>query len=189
MTPEARRAEIVETAHQVIAEKGYRSLSLRAVATRCGMSAPGLMYYFPDMQSLLEAVLEHRDEVDIAAIVPEDLGEQSFADLIDAAAAYYVERVDDQRSFDALEAEALDPNHPAHSWFAARNARNIELLRPVIEREFADPDTAMRMLRYLFDGLRLNWLRNPDTRALFEDVHAVRSFLLNGLERKVPAAG
>ncbi len=121
------------------------------------MSAPGLMYYFSDMQSLLEAVLEHRDEVDLAAIVPEDVSEQSLGDLIDGAAAYYVERLDDQRSFDALEAEALDPNHPAHSWFAERNERNIQLLRPVIEREFADPDTCRAVVS-------AEWARTQNTR-------------------------
>jgi len=184
LSPDARRAEIIEVAHATIAKEGYRGLSLRELARRCGMSAPGLMHYFPDMPTLLEAVLAHRDEVDIVAIIGgADPGEdhRSVAELIDAAAAYYAQRLAEIRQFDALEAEALDPNHPAHAWFTERNQRNLELIRPAVEREFDDPDTVMKLLRYLFDGLRLSWMRSPDDIDFTADWAAVRSLLDRGL--------
>ena len=184
LSVEARRQEIVETAQALIVRKGYRDLSLREVARECGMSAPGLIHHFPTMESLLVAVLEHRDETDIAAISAGDPAELSLEAMIDAAIDYYAARPDDQRTFDALETEALDPSHPAHEWFVRRNAQVIEALRPSLEREFADPDTAMRMFRYLLDGMRLNRNRNPDQSNFAVEAKAIYSLLQHGLERR-----
>src|SRR5262245_50829224 len=115
LTPEARRAEIITTARELITQEGYRSLSLREVARRCGMSAPGLMHHFADMPSLLSAVLESRDDADLAHITASVPAEATFDDVVEAAVAYYA---DDPSvgSFDALEAEAIDPSHPAHGY-------------------------------------------------------------------------
>lgn len=184
---DARKKEIVETVQALIVRKGYRDLSLREVARECGMSAPGLIHHFPTMESLLEAVLEHRDETDMAAIATGDPTEHSLLELIDAAIEYYSARLDDARTFDALESEALDPNHPAHDWFVRRNARVVESLRPSIEREFADPDTAMRMLRYLLDGMRLNRTQNPEDSNFAVEAKAIYSLLEGGLERRSDA--
>lgn len=163
MTPEARRAEIIDIAQRVIATDGYRELSLREVARRCGMSAPGLMHYFPDLPTLLEAVLDHRDEVDLTAVMQSAGPKTPLLAMLDAARSYYAERPDEARSFDALEAEALDPRHPAHDYFVRRNERTIERMRPQIEREFADGDEVTRVLALLMDGVRLKRLREPAT--------------------------
>jgi AcrR family transcriptional regulator len=186
LTPEARRAEIIEVAHAVITEEGYNGLSLRELARRCEMSAPGLMHYFPDMRTLLEAVLAHRDEQDLAAIGLSAEGDQPpLGEMIERGLRYYEGRPDETRSFDALEIEALDPTHPAHEFFVHRDERNIELLRPYVEREFADPDAAMRMLRIVFDGLWLRWIREPDVDHL-ASWREVEPLVFAGLERRVP---
>ncbi|MGN7800421.1 TetR/AcrR family transcriptional regulator [Leifsonia sp. 22587] len=188
LSVEARRREIVETVQALIVRRGYRDLSLREVARECGMSAPGLIHHFPTMEDLLEAVLEHRDETDMAAIGVSDAGGRSVEELVDAAVAYYAQRSDDQQMFDALEVEALDPRHPAHDWYVRRNDRVLEALRPAIEREFADPDLAMRLLRYLIDGMRLSISRSSDPAEFATGATAVKSLLVHGLERKqVPA--
>ncbi len=182
LSAEARKKEIVSTAQELIVRKGYRDLSLREVARECGMSAPGLMHHFPTLESLLEAVLEHRDESDLAAIGAGDPAELSLADVIDSAVTYYAERPDDQRTFDALEAEALDPHHPAHQWFVKRNHDVVERLRPLLEKEFADPETALRLLRYLLDGMRLNRALNPDQPNFAVEAKTIYSVLQHGLE-------
>jgi AcrR family transcriptional regulator len=184
LSVEARRKEIVSTAQDLIVRKGYRDLSLREVARECGMSAPGLIHHFPTLDSLLEAVLEHRDETDIAAITVGD-PDRTLAEVIDSAISYYAERPDDQRTFDALETEALDPQHPAHEWFVKRNDQVTESLRPLLEREFADPETALRLLRYLLDGMRLNRSRNPDQPNFAVEARTIYSVLRHGLERKI----
>jgi AcrR family transcriptional regulator len=184
LSVEARRKEIVSTAQDLIVRKGYRDLSLREVARECGMSAPGLIHHFPTLDSLLEAVLEHRDETDIAAIAVGD-PDRTLAEVIDSAISYYAERPDDQRTFDALETEALDPQHPAHEWFVKRNDQVTESLRPLLEKEFADPETALRLLRYLLDGMRLNRSRNPDQPNFAVEARTIYSVLRHGLERKI----
>ena len=184
LSVENRKKEIVETTQALIVRKGYRDLSLREVARECGMSAPGLMHHFPTLESLLEAVLEHRDETDMAAIRTGDPEERTLAELIDAAVAYYSEREDDVGTFDALETEALDPNHPAHDWFVNRNERVVESLRPFVEKEFADPETAMRLLRYLLDGMRLNRSRIADQPNFAIEAKAIYSLLQRGLEHR-----
>ena len=162
LSPEARRAEIVEIAYAAVASEGYQALSLREVARRCGMSAPGLMHYFADMPSLLQAVLEHRDETEYAAFVPSE-SSTSLLGLLAAARGYYAQHAAEARSFDLLEAEALDPRHDAHEYYMERNERTLERLRPQIEREYEDPEYVMQILTILLDGTRTRRLRDPET--------------------------
>lgn len=158
LSPEARRAEIIELTQAAITADGYRALSMNEIARRCGMSTPGLLHYFADMPSLLQAVLDHRDAVDIAAI-DADTADITVLDALAAARRYYASRPDEIRRFDLLEAEALDPGHPAHDHFRERSDRNFAGLQVRIEREFADPDHVARMLQLLLDGLRVKRLR------------------------------
>ncbi|MFE6030687.1 TetR/AcrR family transcriptional regulator [Streptomyces niveus] len=169
LTPEARRAEIIEVARTAITEDGYRSLSLRGLARRCGMSAPGVMHYFPDMPALLEAVLDHRDETDLAAIIDARGPDVTLVELFDAARAYYVARSAEVRNFDTLEAEALDPNHPAHDYFVRRTERTFEQLRPYIDREFENPGEVGTVVRLLLDGSRVARLRSPALSAVEQE--------------------
>lgn len=185
LSPEARRAEILEVAQAAIASDGYTALSLREVARRCGMSAPGLMHYFPDMPALLEAVLSHRDETDLAAIFDATGPHASVLDALDVARDYYAARSEEVRNFDALEAEALTPGHPAHDYFQRRSERNFERMRPQIHREFEGPEEVERALRLLFDGVRLKWLRSPDAgeEERARDWQVIRS-VVSGFRRK-----
>ncbi|MBW8871162.1 MAG: helix-turn-helix transcriptional regulator [Leifsonia sp.] len=66
---DVRRAEIVQVAQEAMAELGFRRLSLREVARRAGMSAPGVAKHFPTMESLLEAVLAWRDSTELTDIL------------------------------------------------------------------------------------------------------------------------
>lgn len=161
LTYEARRVEIIDVTRSVLAHGGYTSLSLREIARHCGMSAPGLMHYFPDRLTLLEAALDRRDEVDLAAILENEGPDTPLLEILDKAVAYYAERSDEAGSFDALEAEALDPRHPAHDYFVRRNERTIERMRAQIEREFQDGDEVTRVVALLMDGFRLKRLREP----------------------------
>jgi AcrR family transcriptional regulator len=184
LTPDARRAEIIQTATELIGTEGYRALSLREVARRCGMSAPGLMHYFADMPSLLTAVLAHRDEVDIAEIIGRQPQSASLDDVVSAAFDYYERAGDTTLRFDALEAEAVDPAHPAHAYYVERDERSFAQMRPVIEREFEDPDQALALLRVVFDGIRFRRLRDPDNVDLMQEWLRIREPVLASLGRK-----
>ena len=52
---------------QLFGEVGYHTASLREVASRVGISHPGLLHHFSSKAVLLAAVLERRDEVDSLA--------------------------------------------------------------------------------------------------------------------------
>ncbi len=161
LTPAARRAEIIEIANAAISEEGFSGLSLREVARRCQMTAPGLMHYFPDMPTLLSAVLDHRDETESVLIASEFTSQTTVAEVLEAARRYYLAEHAGTASFDALEVEAIVASHPAHDYYARRDARNFERLLPYIEREFADPEFVADSVRLLLDGLKLRRLRGP----------------------------
>ncbi|MET0828420.1 MAG: helix-turn-helix domain-containing protein [Microbacterium sp.] len=185
LSPEVRREEIIDTADAIIAAEGYRSLSLREVARRCGMSAPGLMHYFPDMESLLHAVLENRDKVDLAAIAAGQPEDAHLDDFIESAIRYYERAGEMTRRYDALEAEAIDPRHPAHAYYLERDARTWAVFRPLVEREFEDADRVFTLLRAVFEGLRFRVLRDPEHVDLRREWHDVRDIVLESLERRV----
>ena len=184
LSPDARRAEIIQTATELISTEGYRALSLREVARRCGMSAPGLMHYFADMPSLLSAVLALRDEVDIAAIIGAQGESATLDDVVTAAFDYYQRAGDATLRFDALEAEAVDPTHPAHAYYLDRDERSFAQLKHLIEREFENPVEAFALIRVVFDGIRFRRLRDPENVDLMQEWLRVREPVLASLQRK-----
>ena len=55
-TQEQRRAALIEVAQQAIVENGLRPLSLTDVAKRAGLTRGAVLYYFADLDALLEEV-------------------------------------------------------------------------------------------------------------------------------------
>src|SRR6056297_1313276 len=51
------REEIKDTARALLAEQGAAGLSLRAIAKRMGMTAPGLYHYFGSINNLITALI------------------------------------------------------------------------------------------------------------------------------------
>ena len=51
------REEIKDTARALLAERGAAGLSLRAIAKRMGMTAPGLYHYFGSINDLITALI------------------------------------------------------------------------------------------------------------------------------------
>jgi AcrR family transcriptional regulator len=161
----AKRREILDQAMALFGEVGYRGASLREIATRCGLSHPGLLHHFPTKQSLLLAVLEHRDEVDSAQLLSGRTGLATLRGLVDLT-ALNATRPGIVELFTVLSAEATAVGHPAHAYFVQRyqtTVRTIELayeqaradgvLRPGIEAA-----AAARQLVALMDGLQIQWL-------------------------------
>ncbi len=60
---EARRAEILKAALEVIAEEGYAGASLRRVADRAGCTTGAVTYSFANKEALMAAVIESRFDV------------------------------------------------------------------------------------------------------------------------------
>ncbi|MET7643164.1 TetR/AcrR family transcriptional regulator [Streptomyces sp. NPDC005426] len=162
----AKRGEILDQAMALFGEAGYRGASLRVIATRCGISHPGLLHHFPTKESLLLAVLEHRDEVDGQWLsVGGPTGVDRLRRLVDLA-ALNAERRGIVELFSVLAAEATSVDHPAHAYFVERyrdsvattavsyaEARDAGDLRDGIA-----PGEAAQQLIALMDGLQTQWL-------------------------------
>jgi len=159
-----RREQILAAATELIAVSGFNGVSLGAFAAACGMTKAGLLHHFPSREQLLVAVLERRDELDLAAIL------DSSAPAVDAGSArVVVERLVrrnlSQRSivqlYTVLSAEALDPAHPAHEYFRRRLSTSRAMLAEQLFGWHPEPDRAAVELLAFLDGLQLNWLRDP----------------------------
>ena len=54
--PDLMRTEILDAAEQLLLDAGPKSLTLRKIADRVGVSHPALLYYFKGLSDLLEAL-------------------------------------------------------------------------------------------------------------------------------------
>lgn len=162
----AKRVEILDQAMSLFGEAGYRGASLRVLATRCGISHPGLLHHFPTKGSLLLAVLEHRDEVDGQWL--SDGGPKGVDRLrrLIGLAALNAERRGIVELFTVLAAEATSADHPAHSYFVERYRDSVrttavsytEARDAGVLRDGIVPDEAAQQLIALMDGLQTQWL-------------------------------
>jgi AcrR family transcriptional regulator len=162
----AKRGEIIDHAVALFGEVGYRGASLREIAARSGISHPGLLHHFPTKESLLLAVLAHRDEVDGEWLSMDGTtGIDTLRRLVDLVSLNATRR-GIVELFAVLSAEATSPDHPAHTFFVQRYRNSVEAaeltyaqardegrLRPGI-----DPGAAARQLIALMDGLQTQWL-------------------------------
>jgi len=168
---EATRQAILRAALEVFAQSGYRAGSLRDVAQRVGMSEAGLLHHFRSKSALLQAVLDHRDELS-GAVVDFDVadGVESLRGLV-RLAAQNASTPGVVELYCALSAEATSPTHPAHAYFVGRYAN----VRTSIERAFGrvadagrlmpgvDPYRAAVVTVALMDGLQVQWLLDPSS--------------------------
>lgn len=160
-----KRAEILDQAISLFGEAGYRGSSLRELAGRCGLSHTGLLHYFPAKESLLLAVLEHRDEVDNARLPGAGTALAVLRGLVELA-ALNATRPGIVELFAVLSAEATAADHPAHAYFVQRYRTTVRTVQRAYEQLRADgslrpevePGAAARQLVALMDGLQIQWL-------------------------------
>lgn len=161
-----RRSGILDATTAVFAESGFRGGSIRDIAERVGISQAGLLHHFASKNELLEAVLDHRDELARARMggdLPTGL------DLIRGV----VELIDYNATtpglvalFTVLSGEATAPEHPAHDYFQSRyrwltvslsNAFALAQQRGEVKPDVV-PEVAARTLIALSDGMQVQWL-------------------------------
>ncbi|KQT02069.1 TetR/AcrR family transcriptional regulator [Cellulomonas sp. Leaf395] len=176
----ATREEILDVAMQLFGQVGYRTASLREVASRVGISHPGLLHHFASKAVLLAAVLERRDEVDDAAFEADLAAGHDYVDALARIVERNASRPGIVELFATLSAEATSPDHPAHAYFQERYRRVVD--RAVAEfsrrrdegrlRPGIDPLTAARLTVAVMDGLQIQWLLSVDTPATRPDMAA-----------------
>lgn len=166
----ARKTAILDAALEVFAQSGYRSGSLRDVSVKVGISEAGLLHHFPSKVRLLEAVLEHRDDLARERFdmnVPH--GVDTLRRLVELA-AYNASVPGVVELYCILSAEATAPDHPAHEHFT----RRYDETRSLISGAFGqlkgagrlavdvDPTRAAIATIALMDGLQVQWLLDRD---------------------------
>src|SRR5690242_9059998 len=115
-----RRAEIIQAATEVIAERGYRGATLAAVAERVGLTQQGLMHYFATKEALLVAVLEARDQWDMASAALH--GRAWPLEVVANLVEYNATRPGIVQAFTVLAGDSVTEGHPAQEYFRARYA-------------------------------------------------------------------
>ena len=119
----ARRREIVDTALEVLADRGLGNASLDEISSRVGITRQGLLHYFGTRENLILAVLEERDARDMAAGMagyrPGEPPEEAYERVLARTREY----PGLARLYTAFAAAATDPSHPAHQFFRDRYRR------------------------------------------------------------------
>lgn len=164
---EDRRAEIIQAALEVIAERGYRGASLAAVAERVGLTQQGLLHYFPTKEALLIAVLEVRDQWDMAsaALAGSAWPMEMMASLVE----YNATRPGIVQVFTVLAGDSVTEDHPARAYFKDRYHRVRQHAVESLRSEYGDelrggltPEQAAPLLIAIMDGLQVQWLHDPE---------------------------
>jgi AcrR family transcriptional regulator len=183
MDRDERREAILATAMAIIDEQGHQGLTMRALARECDMSQPGLMHHFPDMPTLVVAVVEYREQRDAALFEFDGPGPGVTRRILDDVIANIVARPKAAELFAIVEAQAIDPRHPGHEYFKARSERIVAEFSPIVGAEYANPEELLRQLIAIADGLQLNWLRDPEAFDLRERWRAIADPLLAAAAR------
>lgn len=166
-----RRRLILEQAATIVSECGYHGFGLQELATRCGLTKPGLLHHFPSKEALLIAVLRDRDRRDEIAVVaatraltsaqsPSCPSLSGVRETLHAIVARNSAQPELVRLYAVLRAEALSPSHPAHDYFNAREAAARDLFAQMLSPHVADPPAAARHVMALMLGLEMQWLRD-----------------------------
>ena len=162
---QARRAEILRVALEIVAEKGCRSTSNREIAQRVGLTQAGLMHYFGSREELYMAILRTRDERDTAEFWRKQPNIDGFLAIMEhntrvpGLVQLYIE----------FSAEASVGLHPAHGFFeeryawvrgnlgdAVRAAQEVGEMGPG-----ADPREVADLMIAAADGFQQQWLLDP----------------------------
>ena len=128
----------------------------------------GVLHHFPSKEALLVGVLECWDALERKALhavigtdkLREGAPEVSLGRVCREIIARNVGQREMIRLYSVLQAESLDPDHPAHSYFAERQTRALAGFAQLAPAG-SDADAVARRVLALMEGLQLQWLRDP----------------------------
>lgn len=164
---EARRADIIATATEEFATKGYRGASLAAIADRVGISQSGLLHHYATKDILLDAVVQQRFAEDAALVDHWGLGEHSPLAGYDKLINRNIQDPMWVQFLMVIMAEGLTEDHPAHELIRVRYARVRERMKQRILAHAGDRydlpggldrDVLVVLFLAALDGLQLQWL-------------------------------
>jgi AcrR family transcriptional regulator len=133
----AKREEILTTALDVIATRGFNGATLRDLAEASGLSITGLVHHFGTKEELLIEVLRRRDEINIDLGLFTDEGHATTAamiDELDRLVTYNASHPGLIALYSNLSVDAAHPEHPGHEYFRERYAHGRELGAEALRR-------------------------------------------------------
>jgi AcrR family transcriptional regulator len=165
-----RREAILHAANDVFAAQGFHGAALSTIATRVGLSEPGLLHHFPSKEHLLLELLALRHERDAERVARALTDHEGFLDALRGLCRENQGTPGLVRLFTILAAESVDDDHPAHDWMLERYRTLRERFAVRIESAQRagriDPGLDARRLApqliAMFDGLQIQWLLDPD---------------------------
>lgn len=181
----AKRAEILDTALEVIARNGYNGATVKELADAVGLSQNGLLHYFGSKDALFVEILRHHGEAVAVEIDADhvDFSQRLVTRILDAAS--------DSIGADGMSqlllstaAAASEVDHIGHAYIAHRYSSFIDVTRTALielqsRGQFpsdGDPGAAAALIASAFDGLQLQWLYDDTT-----DVRGHVAYLLRSL--------
>ncbi|WP_232481608.1 TetR/AcrR family transcriptional regulator [Arthrobacter sp. YN] len=153
------------------AEHGYERASLRDIAARANVTHAALLRHFATKDDLLLAALAQRDADDselarriIQSKVPKD---QVLSTVLQEEFAH----PDHLRNWLAITIAATSPTHPAHGFFIQRRDRmrdhfTNKKLDTTEDGDELTADDKVTMVMAMVDGLRIQFLLDPDRKTL-----------------------
>jgi AcrR family transcriptional regulator len=165
-----RREEILRAANELFAAQGFHGTSLSSIATRVGLSEPGLLHHFPSKEHLLLELLALRHEHDGERVARALAAHAGLADAVLGLCRENQGTPGLVRLFAIIAAESVDDDHPAHDWMVDRYRTLRSRMAARIETEqregridpALDPAATTAQLLAMWDGLQIQWLLDPD---------------------------
>jgi AcrR family transcriptional regulator len=97
MPPDQRREQLLDAALGVIVEQGYERVSIEAIARTAGVTRPVIYDHFPNLGTLLQAVIEREEHYaleQLSVVVPEvPKGEGEPAELFASGVRRFLDAV------------------------------------------------------------------------------------------------
>ncbi|MGW6279176.1 TetR/AcrR family transcriptional regulator [Kribbella sp. NPDC055071] len=183
-----RRAEILEAAMAVFGERGYANGSLQDIADRVGMTHAGVLHHFGSKEQLLIALLEYRDDADVAEleghIAPR--GAPLLEHLVETAETNS-KRPGIVQAYTVLLGEAVTENHPGRKFFTERFAGLRDMVTSAVAdatgRGMGDLQTvaAASAIIATMDGLQTQWLLDREAVDMRKTVELIIRALVHEL--------
>lgn len=164
LVAEERRVQIVKEAEFLIRANGFQGFSISALADACGLTRAGVLHHVGSKDQLLIDVLEakERETSEETLAFVKAVGRPSPREVLDLLVRRNMERPEIIHLFTVLAAESLNPEHPAHDYFAERLQRGARRLAPLLNGTSEDAEGAAIEILSFMDGLQLNWLRDRE---------------------------
>jgi AcrR family transcriptional regulator len=175
LTPEQRRAQILDAATRLIAESGFYGISLQNVADEVGITQAGLLHYVKNKDGLLELLVEQQYDRqgtpadfiasgDPAAVHPDG---PSFPAYCRYLVGFNATRPELIKLYMVLSTEAASAAHPAHDYFATRPTAVWDFYTqtpwrlPPSVGSFEDIRHLVEMSLEAMDGIQVRMFRKP----------------------------